>query len=93
MTTNSLLSSQNPEISIVIPCLNEEDTLGLCLSKLNTVAEEENFSIEVIVADNGSQDNSIEIASKFRARIVHVTRKGYGAALMGGIENARLLLF
>jgi len=89
MTMNNLLSSENPDISVVIPCLNEEDTLGACLSKLQTVARDEDFALEVIVADNGSQDKSIEIASKFNARVVQVSRKGYGAALMGGIEQSR----
>jgi glycosyltransferase involved in cell wall biosynthesis len=86
---NKLLSPQNPDISVVIPCLNEEDTLGACLSKLETVANDKNFSIEVIVADNGSKDKSIEIAAKFNTRVVQVSRKGYGAALMGGIEEAK----
>ena len=89
MTMNNLLSSENPDITVVIPCLNEEDTLGACLSKLETVARDENFTLEVIVADNGSQDKSIVIASQFNARVVHVSRKGYGAALMGGIEQAK----
>ena len=89
MTTDSLLSSENPDFSVVIPCLNEEDTLGTCLSKLETVTKKEKFKLEVIVADNGSQDKSIRIASKFNVRIVHVSRKGYGAALIGGIEQAK----
>ena len=89
MTKNNLLSSENPDITVVIPCLNEEDTLGACLSKLETVARDENFALEVIVADNGSQDKSIEIASQFNSRVVYVPRKGYGAALMGGIEQAK----
>ena len=89
LLTNSLLSSENPDISVVIPCLNEEDTLGACLKKLETVAKNASYSIEVIVADNGSLDNSIAIASKFNARVVDVARKGYGAALMGGIEKAK----
>jgi len=88
MTSNNLLSSENPELTVVIPCLNEEDTLGLCLSKLERVAKNENLKLEVIVADNGSKDDSIDIASKFGARIIHVSRKGYGAALMGGIQKA-----
>ena len=88
MTTDSLLSSENPDLSVVIPCLNEEDTLGTCLSKLETVAKNEKFKLEVIVADNGSQDKSIKIASKFNVRIVHVSRKGYGAAL---IENSHII--
>lgn len=89
MRTNSILSSENPDMTVVIPCLNEEDTLGKCLSKLETVAKNEKFTIEVIVADNGSQDKSIGIASQFNARIVHVARKGYGAALMGGIKESK----
>ncbi len=89
MTTNNLLPSENPDITVVIPCLNEEDTLGACLSKLETVAKNENITIEIIVADNGSQDKSIGIASQFNAKVVHVSRKGYGAALMGGIEQAK----
>ena len=88
MTTDSLLSAENPDLSVVIPCLNEEDTLGTCLSKLETVAKDENFQLEVIVADNGSQDKSIEIALRFNARVVQISRKGYGAALMGGIKEA-----
>ena len=88
MTSNNLLSSENPELTVVIPCLNEEDTLGLCLSKLERVAKNENLKLEVIVADNGSKDDSIDIASKFGARIIHVSRRGYGAALMGGIQKA-----
>lgn len=86
---NASLSLEEPDLTIVIPCLNEEDTLGTCLSKLQTVAKEEEFDLEIIVADNGSQDKSIEIASKFNARLVHVSRKGYGAALMGGIDQAK----
>ena len=89
MKTNNLLSSKNPDLSVVIPCLNEEDTLGVCLSKLETVAKNENFTLEAIVADNGSQDKSIEIASQFDVKVVHISRKGYGNALIGGIEQAK----
>jgi glycosyltransferase involved in cell wall biosynthesis len=89
MNNKSLLCSENPDLSIVIPCLNEEDTLGICLSKIATVAEYQNFSIEVIVADNGSCDESINIANSFNAKVVHVSKKGYGAALMGGIERSK----
>ena len=93
ITMNNLLSPEKPDLSVVIPCLNEEDTLGTCLSKLETIAKDENFSMEVIVADNGSQDKSVEIAAKFNARVVRVSRKGYGAALMGGIEAKKSRLF
>ena len=89
MNDSNCLSAKNPDLSIVIPCLNEEDTLGTCLAKLLTVSKEEDFSIEVIVADNGSKDGSIKIADSFNTRVVHISRKGYGAALMGGIESAK----
>lgn len=83
------LSADNPKLSVVIPCLNEEDTLGTCLSKLVSVAKESNFTIEVIVADNGSQDSSIKIAKEYNARVTQVSTKGYGAALIEGIESAK----
>jgi len=70
----------DPDITIVIPCLNEEDTLGVCLAKIEKVKRNENFSLEVIVADNGSKDQSIEIAKSHGVKIISVTQKGYGAA-------------
>ena len=82
------LSPPKPDLTVVIPCLNEEDTLGICLTKLQDVSKHEDISIEVIVADNGSVDKSCEIASKYSAKLVHVSEKGYGAAIMGGIKNA-----
>ena len=75
MSKSNLLSSENPDLSVVIPCLNEEDTLGKCLSKLLSVAREEQFNIEVIVADNGSKDGSIDIAKGFNTQVVHVMQK------------------
>ena len=57
-----LLKAQKPDLSVVIPCLNEEDTLQICLDKLATVAKNEDFYMEVIVADNGSKDSSVQIA-------------------------------
>ena len=86
---SSILNASSPEISVVLPCLDEADTLGTCLDKLRTVAEEENLSIEVIVADNGSSDASPKIARGHGTRLVPVGCKGYGAALMGGIDAAR----
>lgn len=78
-----------PELSVVIPCLNEEDTLGVCLDKALQVMKEEGVSGEVVVADNGSTDGSLEIARQRGVRIVQVGEPGYGCALMGGIEAAR----
>lgn len=78
-----------PELSIVMPCLNEERTLPNCLKKAFAYLEEHGVEGEVIVADNGSTDRSREIAAEYGARVVPVERRGYGAALAGGIDAAR----
>jgi len=77
------------ELSIVMPCLNEADTLAICIEKAQKAMREHNIHGEVIVADNGSDDGSQAIASSLGARVVDVTAKGYGNALMGGISAAR----
>ena len=88
-----LAASQNGkseiELSVVMPCLNEADTLEVCLRKAGRAMSEHGINGEIIVADNGSTDGSIEIAQRNGARIIHVKEKGYGSALMGGIEAAR----
>ncbi len=78
-----------PELSILMPCLNEALTLPSCLEKAQRFLEEHEISGEVIVADNGSTDGSIEIAESLNARVVRVPRRGYGAALAAGIEAAK----
>ena len=78
-----------PEVSVVIPCLNEADTLGTCLEKVQRAFREHAIAGEVIVADNGSTDGSVEIAVRSGARVVPVRARGYGNALMGGIAAAR----
>jgi glycosyltransferase involved in cell wall biosynthesis len=77
------------EVSLVIPCLNEADTIETCILKAQRAFGENSVNGEIIVADNGSQDGSVEIAEGLGARVVHVREKGYGNALMGGIEAAR----
>ncbi len=77
------------ELSIVMPCLDEADTVGTCVLKAVTALQKMGIPGEVIVADNGSRDDSVEIAESLGARVVHVVQPGYGAALMGGIEAAR----
>ena len=76
------------ELSVVMPCLNEGDTLGTCIRKARAAMEEAGIIGEVIVADNGSTDASPEIARAEGARLVAIRDRGYGAALMGGIEAA-----
>jgi len=78
-----------PEVSAVIPCLNEEQTLGLCIEKAFRGFAELGVHGEVVVADNGSTDNSVQIARQWGARVIHERRKGYGAALLRGITEAR----
>ena len=82
-------TAQDLELSIVMPCLNEADTLETCLKKALGSLRELKINGEVIVADNGSTDGSQDIATRMGARLVPVTAKGYGNALMGGITAAR----
>ncbi len=85
-TTNA---SDKVELSIVLPCLNEELTVGNCVAQARSFLEHSGIIGEVIVADNGSTDRSVKIAEGNGARVVHVKNKGYGSALKGGFESAR----
>ena len=80
--------SVQPELSILMPCLNEARTLAACIKKAQLFLKQHGVSGEVIVADNGSNDGSIEVAEKLGARVVRVPVRGYGAALAAGIEAA-----
>ncbi len=77
------------DVSIVMPCLNEADTLATCLKKARRALDDNQINGEIIVADNGSTDGSQKIATDLGARVVPVAVKGYGNALMGGIAAAR----
>lgn len=77
------------ELSVVMPCLNEAETLAVCIEKAQRSMREMGVAGEVIIADNGSTDGSQEIARRMGARVVDVAAKGYGNALMGGITAAR----
>jgi glycosyltransferase involved in cell wall biosynthesis len=82
--------TDNPlEVSVVIPCLNEANSIGICVEKALRSIREANLSGEVLVADNGSTDGSIEISEKLGARVVRVSQRGYGAALNTGITASR----
>ena len=78
-----------PELSIVMPCLNEAKTVGSCVDKAFTFLRLNDIAGEVIVADNGSTDGSQTIAASRGARVIPAAEKGYGKALLAGIEAAR----
>ncbi len=77
------------ELSVVMPCLNEADTLALCIRKARRAMAEHGIDGEIVIADNGSSDGSQAIAASLGARVVSVAEKGYGNALRGGIEASR----
>jgi glycosyltransferase involved in cell wall biosynthesis len=81
--------SDGVEVSVVIPCLNEANSLAYCLDKAVKAFQAAGLSGEVIVADNGSTDGSIGIAEQHGARVIHVAERGYGAALRAGIAGSR----
>lgn len=76
------------ELTVLMPCLNEEKTLGICIQKATDCIRRLGISGEVVIADNGSTDRSCEIAQKMGARVIHIEEKGYGAAVIGGIKAA-----
>src|ERR1700739_137721 len=82
-----------PAISIIMPCLNERISLPHCIANaqraLELIALEFGLTGEVLIADNGSVDGSQALAEGLGARVVHIDRRGYGAALIGGCHAAR----
>jgi glycosyltransferase involved in cell wall biosynthesis len=99
LTVDSLLAEPSPtvsdaekpdvELTILLPCLNESETLATCIRKAHHFLETNGICGEVVVSDNGSSDGSQEIASRCGARVVHVPTRGYGAALIHGSTQAR----
>jgi hypothetical protein len=83
------VSAEAVELSIVMPCLNEAETLEKCIVKAKSYLERAGIAGEIVIGDNGSTDGSQDIARKCGARVVDVPRRGYGAALMGAIEASR----
>jgi glycosyltransferase involved in cell wall biosynthesis len=77
------------ELSVIMPCLNEAATVGVCVKKASEALERHGIQGEVLVADNGSTDGSQQIARDSGARVVAVERRGYGSALLSGIAAAR----
>ena len=76
------------ELSIVIPCLNEAETLAVCIRKAQRYIERSGLNAEIVIGDNGSTDGSQEIAASLGVRVVDVPTRGYGAALYGAISAA-----
>ena len=77
------------EVSFIIPCLNEEESLGVVLDEIHGRFRDSGLEYEVIVSDNGSTDASCQIAESAGARVVHVAERGYGAAIQGGVGAAQ----
>ena len=76
-------------ISVVLPCLNEEETIGICVEKAFALFEKLGVSGEVIVSDNGSTDGSIKIAQEKGARVAYAPEKGYGNAYLKGLSESK----
>jgi len=93
--TSEKINSSRPgvaqaiDVSVVIPCLNEANSLAICVDKAINAFRATGLAGEVIVADNGSTDGSIQIAEEHGARVIRVAERGYGAALRAGITGAR----
>ncbi|WP_286794715.1 glycosyltransferase family 2 protein, partial [Microbacterium sp. UBA3394] len=77
------------ELTILMPCLNEAETLAVCIQKAQGFLARSGVRGEVLISDNGSTDGSQQIAADLGARVSHAPRRGYGAALINGIEQAR----
>ena len=77
------------EVSVVMPCLDERETIGTCIAKAQHILKTLGIRGEVVVADNGSTDDSVQIAEGLGARVVHQSTPGYGAAYLAGISAAR----
>ena len=83
------MKSENLQVSLVMPCLNEEETLGICIEKAQTTLDVLGIVGEVVIADNGSTDNSVAIAEDLEARVVHQQMRGYGATYLAGFAAAQ----
>jgi glycosyltransferase involved in cell wall biosynthesis len=83
------VANTHPAVSIVMPCLNEEETVAVCVEKARGWLERSGIPGEVLVVDNGSTDRSVELAAAAGARVVHERRRGYGQAYLRGFAEAR----
>lgn len=81
--------ASGPEVSVVMPCLNEEAAIGACIEKIRRTFDEAGLDGEIVVCDNGSTDRSVAIAEAMGARVVHQPERGYGNAYLKGFDSAR----
>src|SRR5437899_103112 len=77
------------ELTILMPCLNEAETISICVAKAKSFLERAGIAGEVLIADNGSSDGSVALAQRDGARVIAVEERGYGAALRAGVAAAR----
>src|SRR5262245_19240284 len=82
------MQSSSTELTILMPCLNEAETIAICVKKASSYLSRSHIRGEILIADNGSTDGSQAIAQRFGARVVSISERGYGAALTGGIDAA-----
>src|SRR3989338_1827327 len=83
------MNNKEPEVSVVMPCLNEEEALGLCIRKIKKGFEREGIDGEIVVVDNGSTDRSLEIAGSEGVVSLIQHKRGYGAAYLKGFKESR----
>lgn len=83
------MDSEIKELTILMPCLNEEKTLQTCINKAKEFLKKNNVNGEILIVDNGSKDNSIKIAKENNVRLVHEKVPGYGSALITGLKNVQ----
>lgn len=77
------------ELTILMPCLNEEKTIGICIEKAKKILKDNNIKGEILIANNQSTDNSVNIAKNMGARVVDIKEKGYGITLINGSKQAK----
>lgn len=82
------MKQENLGVSILMPCLNEENTVGICIKKAQAFLQYHQLPGEILIADNNSTDGSVAVAEKLGARVVNVPERGYGVALLAGIKAA-----
>jgi len=88
-TLSNLPNQEIPLVSVVMPCLNEEKAIGVCIEKIQSTFRKANIHGEIIVCDNGSTDNSVAIAESMGVRVVHQPQRGYGNAYIKGLACAK----